>query len=215
MTTDQLHPRAEGYLRSLEREGAQLPPERLRELTAEIRAHLAEAIPPGASDPQVDAALNRLGSPADIIDAERPEGQRPNDQRRRSERAAVMLLPLGGFALGVGWLVGVALLWRSRLWSTREKLLGTLIVPGGIASIIPVALLLATKRKCMTLARTSPTTGTLIRTHCAPQAGPSAATSTWHIALILICILGPILTATYLARRARIRSAFLGTQQPA
>ncbi|HEY5195981.1 MAG TPA: hypothetical protein VIJ51_03025 [Solirubrobacteraceae bacterium] len=43
----------------------------------------------------------------------------------------------------MGWLVGLVLLWSSRLWTTREKLFGTLIVPGGIAT----ALLTGTKRR--------------------------------------------------------------------
>lgn len=30
------------------------------------------------------------------------------------EYAAVILLPLGGFAFGIGWLMGVFLLWTSR-----------------------------------------------------------------------------------------------------
>lgn len=31
------------------------------------------------------------------------------------------------------WVVGIALLWRSRAWTTRDKLVGTLLVPGGLA----------------------------------------------------------------------------------
>ena len=59
------------------------------------------------------------------------------DRRSWREWAAVILLPLfGGFAFGVGWLVGLVLLWSSRLWTTRDKLIGTLIVPGGIATAL-------------------------------------------------------------------------------
>jgi hypothetical protein len=57
----------------------------------------------------------------------------------------VILLPLGGFAFGVGWLVGLVLWWSSRLWTTREKLIGTLIVTGGIATALLVAVLTGTK----------------------------------------------------------------------
>jgi hypothetical protein len=55
--------------------------------------------------------------------------------RRRGpqETAAIVLLLLGGFLWGVGWLAGVVLLWLSDAWSPRDKLLGTLVVPCGLA----------------------------------------------------------------------------------
>ena len=39
----------------------------------------------------------------------------------------------------LGWFVGVVFLWTSETWSTGEKLLGTLLVPGGLA--LPLFLL--------------------------------------------------------------------------
>src|SRR5260370_36755839 len=33
------------------------------------------------------------------------------------------------------WPVGVVLLWVSRVWSTREKLIGMLVLPGGYALV--------------------------------------------------------------------------------
>ncbi len=213
MSTTNLHPLAEDYLRRLRRAGRRLPPERLSELTAEIEGHLAEAIPPGAADREALEVLERLGSPGDIVEAERPPAHGPAGRRSWREWAAVILLPLGGFAFGVGWLVGLVLLWSSRLWSTREKLIGTLIVPGGIATALLVAVLTGTKRRCSTLTTVNSSTGTLlghVTVHCTPSVGPSAATTAWRIALVVLCILGPILTAIYLARRARDRSVFMG-----
>jgi uncharacterized Tic20 family protein len=52
-------------------------------------------------------------------------------RRTRREWATVGLLPLV-------WVLGVVLLWRSRAWTTRDKLIGTLVVPGGLAYIIYV-----------------------------------------------------------------------------
>jgi hypothetical protein len=52
-------------------------------------------------------------------------------RRNGREWATVGLLPLV-------WVVGVVLLWRSRAWSTRDKLIGTLVVPGGLAYVIYV-----------------------------------------------------------------------------
>jgi formate hydrogenlyase subunit 3/multisubunit Na+/H+ antiporter MnhD subunit len=53
-------------------------------------------------------------------------------QRSGREWATVALLPLV-------WVVGVVLLWRSRAWTPRDKLIGTLVVPGGLAYVIYVA----------------------------------------------------------------------------
>ncbi len=56
-------------------------------------------------------------------------------QRRRvtSDAFVPWLLALGAFFFGIGWLIGVALLWTSRTWSLRDKLLGTFVPPGGLA----------------------------------------------------------------------------------
>jgi hypothetical protein len=213
MTPGTLHPLAEDYLRRLRRAGRPLPPERLGELLSEIEGHLSEAVPPGASDREALEVLERLGTPGDIVEAERPPFHGPADRRSWHERAAVILLPLGGFAFGVGWLVGLVLLWSSRLWTTREKLIGTLIVPGGIATTLLVIVLTATKRRCTGFAIVNPSTGAVIERapmHCTPSGGASAAATALHVALVVFFVLGPVLSAVYLARRARDRSGFMG-----
>jgi hypothetical protein len=43
----------------------------------------------------------------------------------------VALLPIGGLIPGLGWLVVMLLLWTSRVWTYREKLVATLALPGG------------------------------------------------------------------------------------
>ena len=53
--------------------------------------------------------------------------------RGTREWAAIFLLLFGGFALGIGWVVGLVLLWSSRAWSTLDKLVGTFVLPGGLA----------------------------------------------------------------------------------
>jgi hypothetical protein len=213
MSPGTLHPLAEGYLRRLRRAGRRLPPERLRELLAEIEGHLSEVAPLGASDHDASEALRRLGAPGDIVEAERPPGPEPADRRSWREWAAVILLPLGGFAFGVGWLVGLILLWSSRLWTTREKLIGTLVVPGGIATTLLVVVLTGTKRRCTGFTTVNPSTGAVVGVgpmHCTPSGGPSAATTALDIALVVFFVLGPVVSAVYLARRARDRSVFMG-----
>ncbi len=205
MTAGSLHPLAQDYLRRLQRAGHELPPARLRELSAEIEGYLSEAIPAGASDHEVLEVLERLGPPGEIVEAERPSADGPADRRGWREWAALILLPFGGFAFGVGWLVGLALLWSSRLWTTRDKLIGTLIVPGGIATALIVIVLTGTKRRCIG------TAGATMQ--CTPGGGPSAATTAWQIALVVLCALGPVVSAVYLARRARGRPALVAASK--
>jgi hypothetical protein len=215
MTARAVHPLAEDYLRRLGQSGRHLPPDRLRELLAEIEGHLSEALPPDASDHDVLEVLERLGPPGDIVEAEQPSAPGQVDRRSWREWTAVILLPLGGFALGIGWLVGLILLWSSRLWTTRDKLIGTLIVPGGLA-LAPVTLLDVSSGQtgsCSGFAAPiNPATGAAIgrsAIHCTSSPGPSAATTALQIALVAFLVLGPLVSAVYLARRAGGRSPTL------
>lgn len=210
MTGSALHPLARAYLERLRQAGCELPPDRLRDLMGEIEAHLSEAIGPGASDDDALEVLERLGPPGDIVDAEQPRVTTPVERRGWREWAAVILLPLGGLVVGVGWLIGLILLWSSRLWTTRDKLIGTLIVPGGIATAVWVVLATtgvgATARKCRVLAtEVNPSTGAVVRPgamHCTTVSGPSLVPTVWQIVLIAFFVVGPIVSAVYLARRA-------------
>ena len=136
MTTDTLHPLAADYLERLRRAGRGLPAGRRRELLAEIEGHLSEAIEPGASDAQALTVLDRLGEPEAIIAAEMPPPDEAPERRGVAEWAAIILLPFGGFIFGVGWLVGLILLWSSRAWTTRDKWIGTLVIPGGLVTAL-------------------------------------------------------------------------------
>jgi hypothetical protein len=51
-----------------------------------------------------------------------------------SEWSTIVLLLLGAFFVGIGWVVGVVALWRSRVWTVPEKLIGTLLWPGGLVT---------------------------------------------------------------------------------
>ena len=51
-----------------------------------------------------------------------------------SEWSTIVLLMLGAFFVGIGWFVGVVALWRSRVWTVPEKLIGTLLWPGGLVT---------------------------------------------------------------------------------
>jgi hypothetical protein len=51
-----------------------------------------------------------------------------------SEWSTIVLLLLGAFFVGIGWFVGVVALWRSRVWTVPEKLIGTFLWPGGLVT---------------------------------------------------------------------------------
>lgn len=221
MTRRTLHPLADDYLQRLRQTGRALPRERLRDLLSEIESYLSEAIPLGASDDEALEALERLGPPGDVIEAEQPAAQAPADRRGLREWAAVILLPLGGFAFGVGWLVGLILLWSSRLWTTRDKLIGTLVIPGGLATALLFAAIAAgtsgTSNCSGFASQVNPATGAVIRRgsmHCTTTGGPSTATTVLHAAVAAVLVLGPIVSAVYLARRARHSSPSVATATP-
>jgi hypothetical protein len=137
-TADQL---VASYLAHLQAALHDLPTARREELLEQVSEHIATAraeLGPHASEADIRLLLERLGDPATIA-AE--AGQRPDEptepprtRRGWMEVAALILLPIGGIIIPVlGWFVGVALLWSSPRWSVRDKWLGTLVVPGGLA----------------------------------------------------------------------------------
>ena len=197
MTTDTLHPLAADYLQRLRDAGRDLPPGRLRELLAEIEAHLTEAIEPTASDAQALTVLDKLGEPETIIADETPRPDELPERRTTTKWAAIGLLLFGGFVFAVGWLAGVILLWSSRAWTTRDKLIGTLVITGGLASSVLLGLLAigAPNKK---ICRVTP--GGV--QHCTNVAGQGDAASALGVAVFALLVLAPIATSIYLARRA-------------
>jgi hypothetical protein len=133
MNAATLHPLARDYLKRLEKAAAILPRARRNELLAEIESHLSESLPADASEAEARNVLERLGEPAEIV-AEAGAGQEPTTRAGMHEWLAISLLLAGGFLFVVGWFVGVVLLWSSRIWTLRDKLIGTLVFPGGLAT---------------------------------------------------------------------------------
>jgi HAAS domain-containing protein len=180
------------YLKDLERELHDLPANRRQELLDEVGEHIAAAR--AALDPETEAGvrtmLERLGDPADIAAEarERFGVQRPPARPATPwlEVIAIVLLVIP-FA---GWVVGVVLVWISRLWTTRDKLIGTL---GGMSWV------LAGLGTVMTSAGGSRAVGS------APL-GPSE-TSLMEVVLVAAPFILPILAAIYLGVRLRGRDA--------
>jgi hypothetical protein len=190
-----LHPLAQDYLDRLDHAGRSLPRSERRELVAEIRAHLSETIDPDMSDAEVLTVLDRLGDPDEIVEAEQPQTF-PDDRRGTREWAAIFLLLFGGFVFGIGWIVGLILLWSSRVWTTADKLIGTFIVPGGLATAV-----FAFGIGAVEVGRTCSSGGSEVGPlRCTGGAG-SAGNIAFFV-LLAVCVVGPIFTSVYLARRA-------------
>jgi hypothetical protein len=127
-------PEIQHYLERLSKAARDLPRGRRRELVAEIEQHVRDALSETPIDSQAEmlTVLDRIGDPEEIATAaiDRPKVTRSTTM----ETWAIILLLLGGFLWFIGWIAGVVLLWSSSLWTRRDKLIGTLVIPGGLAT---------------------------------------------------------------------------------
>jgi uncharacterized membrane protein len=198
-TADKL---VEDYLKRLKAETSDLPRAARRELVQEISDHIAEARADAsaASEAEIRNVLDRVGEPAEIA-AEARERFGVGGRRARSlEIAALILLPIGGVVLPVlGWLVGVTLLWISDTWTTRDKLIGTLVVPGGLLLPLALGVLGSGSGSCIEISSGGgPTTAR----NCADD---GSDIDLLKVALIAVLVLAPLATTAYLARRMKAR----------
>lgn len=190
------------YLDRLELELADFPSARRRELVQEISEHIAEARAELDSESEADVRnlLDRMGDPADIaseareVPAEAAADAPPAERRRSSalDIAALILLLVGGVVFPViGWLIGVVLLWISDSWTTNEKLVGTFVVPGGLALPVYLSLMGAYTESC------SGSPGQPLT--CVGE--PSGAMRGLGIVVVLALVVLPFVTTAFLARR--------------
>lgn len=189
----------EDYLERLDEALAELPGSRRREIVQEIEAHIDEAR--AELDPEdelgVRNLLDRIGDPSEIAAEAAGEPLAEVARPRWRDIAAVILLPIGGVVFPFfGWLLGVVLLWVSDAWNTREKLIGTLVIPGGL--LVPLGLLLTgtSSGGCVEIASGG---GPTAAQPCGDEAGTN-----WGLALLVaLLVLAPIASAIFLARRMR------------
>jgi hypothetical protein len=199
----------ESYLADLWQAAGVLPADRRAELVADVREHIEVSLAekssgasPAEADRQVRELLDRLGSPSEIV-AAATEG-RPVDRSgrlRAHEVWAVILLLLGGFLWFAGWIVGLALLWTSDRWNVRDKLIGTLLLPGGLlggAFIAGLTFLFAGGAQSCSQPLAANTPNSL--TECS---GSDSGSGTVLVVMMIALALVPIFTTAYLSVRAR------------
>jgi len=199
------------YLHDLEAELRDLPRSRRQELLGEIHEHIDSALAdaPAHDEAEVRNVLDRLGDPSDIAEEARQRFGVPKVKSGALEIAALILLVIGGIILPViGWFIGVILLWSSRVWTTGEKLAGTLLFPGGL--LLPAALGLGAVgvRSCSGVIDNAgrPITGAAQVTVQSCQ-GPSVLYTIGAAILMTVLVIVPIAVAVVLARRMRARTA--------
>jgi uncharacterized membrane protein len=144
------------YLTDLEAELRGLPANRRRDLLDEVGEHITAAR--AALDPETEAGirtvLERLGDPADIaaearerygvqVDSARPAIPWLEVLTLASFVLVPFIVPLGMSMLVpfLAWLAGLALLWRSHIWTTRDKRIGTLLAFGSAGALALIALI--------------------------------------------------------------------------
>lgn len=207
------HPAVAAYLARLDAVAAHLPADRRSELRADLVEHLADALPAGADDAAVRAALERLGPPEEIVHAEQPgtpKAPAPAGGGATREALAVLMLTVGSFVPLVGWLVGAVLLWRSPRWTDGEKTVGTLVVPGG-----PFAALLLGLVPTETCSRSGPGGSEEYSGWSCPWRGPSSLDYAL-LGLRVVLVVAPFVVGAVLYRRAATRaSATTGRAAPA
>ena len=131
----------EDYLRELATTARILQAARSKELIEDVRSHIEVALAEGGQSPA--AVLGGLGEPREIVASALAEGAGSVQLSKwitGLEVTAILLLLFGAVLVGVGWLVGVLLLWASPRWTLADKLLGALILPWGLFMPVDLAL---------------------------------------------------------------------------
>jgi uncharacterized membrane protein len=204
----------ERYLKHLEVELDDVPRDRRGEIVDEIAGHIAEARAGLEHETEADVRniLEGLGDPSEIAEDARERLDVPVTRAPYKlgwvEVAALIFLLIGGLVIPIfGWLIGVVLLWISNAWNVRDKLIGTLVVPGGLGlSIFVLVLGLSAGRsgsEVGSICEVDPNLGTTL--NCIDRGG-SSSTGVWDVLVVaglVALVIAPLVTTAYLAHRMR------------
>jgi len=173
----------DAYLTSLRQAVRDLPKPIGDEIVAGVREELR-----GLDDADARERIAELGDPQFIAASARGELPASADKPWYTV-LTIVLLAIGGFIVPVlGWLVGLVMLWYSRTWTLRDKLVGTLVLPVVAAVLLGISALVAQPVES-----------------AVEQINPLVPSvfSLGHSVLILAIFIVPIITTIYLAVRAR------------
>jgi len=121
------------YLLRVRKAARRLPRGRREWVSTQVGDRLAEALEAddgGTRD--VGAVLRQFGEPKAVVLA--VDGHAPGTEARWMEYVALLLVLVGGVLWKPAWLAGVTLLWVSPRWGWPDKLLATLVWPGGLSA---------------------------------------------------------------------------------
>ena len=121
------------YLIRVRKAAWRLPRGRRDWVVTQVGDRLADALETndgGTRD--VRAVVARFGEPKDVVLA--VDGHVPGTEARWMEYIALLLVLVGGVLWKPAWLAGVTLLWVSPRWRWPDKLLATLVWPGGLSA---------------------------------------------------------------------------------
>lgn len=186
----------EGYLARLNDLATDLPKSARRELIDDMRSHIAEARAreSAETDATILNILDRLGEPGIVIaDARERLGLKAPRPYRAGllDVATVILVPFF-------WPVGVILLWMSPAWHWRDKLVGTLVPPGGYMGLSVIFLAASTQGGSCSTVRDQ--AGHLLSSSCT---GPAELPGILDVPLAILVFGSPLISAAYLALRLR------------
>jgi uncharacterized membrane protein len=185
------------YLKDLDAELRGLPASQRQEILDEVGEHIAAArtAPDADTEAGVRTVLGRLGDPADIAaEARERFGVQAEPARPATPWLEIIALVLLVIPF-LGWLVGVVLVWVSRLWTIRDKVIGTL---GGMSWV--VAGLGTIMVRAVNISLSASGSGTPVGS---PGPIESTGPSVVEVILFVAPFVLPIAAAIYLAVRLR------------
>ncbi|TBN57207.1 hypothetical protein EYE40_07235 [Glaciihabitans arcticus] len=110
------------YLLELSEALADVPRDTRREILAGVREELEGLKPAEAAE-----RIRALGDPQFIAAGAREDVVAPPEPQWRSVVAALLVMLGGVLVPFAGWIAGIAIMWTSRAWSPRVKLVATLL----------------------------------------------------------------------------------------
>jgi hypothetical protein len=130
------------YLADVDAAARDLPSFARREMVTSLTNHIAEV----TAERNVTTAdearrlIAEIGEPEVLVaEARAAEGDATAEDEKADVRSVLGWMTVGTLVPFFGWYQAALRLWRSRAWATRDKVLGTILFPGGPWAALVVA----------------------------------------------------------------------------